>query len=202
MLATLVENYDQIDFILASASPRRSELLNNVGMKFRVIVSNVEEDEISFYNLTNGLINNARRKGEAVAKSNPNVLVISADTVVVVDKHIMGKPTDKAEARKMLEKLSGRSHEVKTAFGLIFKKSNKSYFEMVTTIVKFRSLNTKEITAYVDTGEPLDKAGAYAIQEHGALLIDTIDGCYFNVVGFPLSRFFIALQNFCKQIKM
>lgn len=202
MLATLVENYDHIDFILASSSSRRFELLKKVGMKFRVIVSQAEEDEISVDNLSKGLINNARKKGEAVAVSNTEALIISADTVVVLDEHIMGKPVDKFEAIQMLEKLSDRSHEVKTAFGLINKKYNKSYFEIVTTTVKFRSLKNEEISAYVDTDEPFDKAGAYAIQEQGALLIESIDGCYYNVVGFPLSRFFIALQDFCKQIKI
>jgi septum formation protein len=170
-------------------------------MKFRVIVSDVDEDEISYDNLTNGLIIKTRKKGESVAELNREALIISADTVVVLDKHIMGKPTDEDEARVMLEKLSGQSHQVKTAFGLIFKKYNKSYFEMVTTTVKFRSLNDEEITAYVNTGEPLDKAGGYAIQGRGAILIESIEGCYFNVVGFPLTNFYIALRDFCRQIK-
>lgn len=201
MLVSLINNYDHLNFILASASPRRSELLGNVGMRFKVVVSDVEEDELSISNIIEGLIGNAQKKGEAIAESNPDALIISADTVVIADEQIMGKPSDDEEARQMLEKLSGRTHDVMTAFGLIMKKFNKSYFESVTTRVKFRSLKAEEITAYVNSDEPLDKAGAYAIQGQGALLIDSIEGCYFNVVGFPLSRFFIALQDFCKQIK-
>lgn len=201
MLDSLIENYNEVDFILASASPRRSELLNNIGLNFKVIVSDVEEDEIMPDNLNNGLIENALRKGEVVAKLNPNALIISADTIVLLDHHIMGKPADEKDARKMLKKLSGRTHEVMTAFGLICKTYKKSYFETVTTKVKFRSLDYDEIAAYVETGEPMDKAGAYAIQGKGSILIESIEGCYFNVVGFPISRFFAVLKEFCEGIK-
>ena len=200
MLDFLIENYNELDFILASASPRRSELLNNIGLKFKVMVSHVEEDEIRPDNLNNGLINNARKKGEAVAESNKDAVVISADTIVVLDHHIMGKPVDENDACEMLKKLSGRTHEVMTAFGLICREHNKSYFETITTKVKFRSLNSNEISAYVETGEPMDKAGAYAIQGKGSILVDSIEGCYFNVVGFPISRFFVVLKDFCKGI--
>ncbi|MBN1407803.1 MAG: septum formation inhibitor Maf [Calditrichaceae bacterium] len=198
MLDFLIENYNELDFILASASPRRSELLNNIGLKFKVMVSHVEEDEIRPDNLNNGLINNARKKGEAVAESNKDAVVISADTIVVLDHHIMGKPVDENDACEMLKKLSGRTHEVMTAFGLICKEHNKSYFETIKTKVKFRSLNSDEISAYVEIGEPMDKAGAYAIQGKGSVLVDNIEGCYFNVVGFPISRFFVVLKDFCK----
>jgi septum formation protein len=201
MLDSLVENYHKLDFILASASPRRSELLNNIGLKFKVIVSHADEDELSPENLDSGLVKNARRKGETVAESDEDAVVISADTIVVLDHHVMGKPEDENDAREMLKKLSGRTHEVMTAFGLICKKHNKSYFETVTTRVKFRELHSDEILAYVKTGEPMDKAGAYAIQGKGSVLIDSIEGCYFNVVGFPVSRFFVVLKDFCKGIK-
>lgn len=201
MLDSLIENYNKLDFILASASPRRSELLNNIGMKFKVVLSNVEEDEISSNDITVRLIKNARIKGEAVAYSNPDSIIISADTIVVLDNHVMGKPLDEKSARQMLEKLSGRTHEVMTAFGLIYRKYDKSYFEIATTKVKFRPLNLDDITAYIKTGEPMDKAGAYAIQGMGSILIDSIAGCYFNVVGFPISKFFITLKDFCKEIK-
>ncbi|MEJ2542825.1 MAG: Maf family protein [Calditrichaceae bacterium] len=200
MLDSLIENYNKLDFILASASPRRSELLNNIGMKFKVIGSDVDEDEINPNNIMDGLINNARKKGETIAKSNPDSVVISADTIVVLDHHIMGKPEDEKDAMEMLKKLSGKTHEVMTAFGLICSMQNKSYFETVTTKVKFRSLTFFDISAYVSTGEPMDKAGAYAIQGKGSILIECIDGCYFNVVGFPISRFFIALQRFLKEL--
>lgn len=201
MLDSLIENYNELDFVLASASPRRSELLNNIGMKFKVIISDVEENEIKPDNLINGLVENARKKGEAVADSNPYAVVISADTIVVLDHHIMGKPANEKDAHEMLKKLSGRTHEVMTAFGLISKNHHKSIFESVTTKVKFRSLDSVEISAYVETGEPMDKAGAYAIQGKGSILVDNIEGCYFNVVGFPVSRFIVVLEDFCKGIK-
>lgn len=201
MLASLIENYNKLDFILASASPRRSDLLNNIGLKFRVKISGVKEDEIRSNDINVRLIENARLKGQAVADSNPDSIVISADTIVVINDQIMGKPTDANDARQMLEKLSGRTHQVMTAFGLICRRNDISYFEIATTKVKFRPLNLDDITAYIKTGEPMDKAGAYAIQGMGSVLIDSIEGCYFNVVGFPISKFFIALKEFCKGIK-
>jgi len=201
MLASLIENYSELDFILASASPRRFELLNNIGLSFKVIISDVEEDEITPDNILDGLIRNARKKGEAVANLRPYSLIISADTIVVLDRHIMGKPVDDRDAQRMLKKLSGRTHQVITAFGLISRKHDKSYFETEITKVKFRPLNPDEITAYVMTGEPMDKAGAYAIQGKGSILIDSIDGCYFNVVGFPVSKFFTVLKKFCREIE-
>ncbi len=201
MLDSLIENYSKLDFILASASPRRSELLNKIGLKFRVIISGVEEDEIESNDINVRLIENARLKGEAIADSNPDSIVISADTIVVINNHVMGKPMDTNDARDMLEKLSGRTHEVMTAFGLICRRYDISYFEITTTKVNFRPLNLDDITAYIKTGEPMDKAGAYAIQGMGSILVNSIEGCYFNVVGFPISKFVVALKEFCKGIE-
>ena len=201
MLASLVKNYDKLNFILASASPRRSDLLRNIGMQFKVVISDVTEDEIVNGDIDNTLINNARKKGNTVAARNPDSIVISADTVVILDDHIMGKPNNSTEAFQMLQKLNGRIHVVKTAFGLILNRYHKMYFDTVTTRVKFRQLDNQEIEAYVQSGEPSDKAGAYGIQGKGSLLIDSIDGCYFNIVGFPISKFFVALKKFCEDIQ-
>ena len=197
MLASLVKNYDKLNFILASASPRRSDLLRNIGMQFKVVISDVTEDEIVNGDIDNTLINNARKKGNPVATRNPD----SADTVVILDDHIMGKPNNSTEAFQMLQKLNGRIHVVKTAFGLILNRYHKMYFDTVATRVKFRQLDNQEIEAYVQSGEPSDKAGAYGIQGKGSLLIDSIDGCYFNIVGFPISKFFVALKKFCEDIQ-
>ena len=201
MLASLVKNYDKLNFILASASPRRSDLLRNIGMQFKVVISDVTEDEIVNGDIDNTLINNARKKGNTVATRNPDSIVISADTVVILDDHIMGKPNNSTEAFQMLQKLNGRIHVVKTAFGLILNRYHKMYFDTVATRVKFRQLDNQEIEAYVQSGEPSDKAGAYGIQGKGSLLIDSIDGCYFNIVGFPISKFFVALKKFCEDIQ-
>lgn len=200
-MASLVKNYDKLNFILASASPRRSDLLRNIGMQFKVVISDVTEDEIVNGDIDNTLINNARKKGNTVAARNPDSIVISADTVVILDDHIMGKPNNSTEAFQMLQKLNGRIHVVKTAFGLILNRYHKMYFDTVATRVKFRQLDNQEIEAYVQSGEPSDKAGAYGIQGKGSLLIDSIDGCYFNIVGFPISKFFVALKKFCEDIQ-
>ena len=201
MLDSLIKDYNQRKFILASASPRRAELLKNIGMSFDVVISAVDEDILSAGDIAKGLENNARKKGLAVAKLYPDAIVISADTVVVLDEHVMGKPENREEASAMLQRLNGRIHSVMTAFGLIFYREQKSFFEIVTTRVKFRKLEMEEINAYIQSGEPYDKAGAYAIQGVGSLLIDTIEGCYFNVVGFPISKFFTALHKFCGELK-
>jgi len=199
MLLSLAENFGNTDFILASASPRRSELLSQIGLKFKIIASKFKEEKISADDKEKGLIHNALNKGMHVADIYPDALVISADTIVVMENRIMGKPKSREEAQDMLTELSGKTHLVMTAFSLIISRMNKTYSECVSTRVHFRSLNAEEITTYINTGEPFDKAGAYAIQGMGALLIDSIDGCYFNVVGFPLSRFYIALRSFSKQ---
>jgi len=196
MLFSLIENLEKVDIILASASPRRFELLKTMGLEFKVIVSKVHEDSIDPNNLIDGVTANARRKGLDVATQHPYDLVICADTVVVTDSVILGKPRDENEAFRMLQELSGKTHRVITAFGLIFQKYEKSLFDQEITEVTFRTLHEDEIWAYINTGEPMDKAGAYAIQGQGAVLIEKIQGCYFNVVGFPLTKFYLRINDF------
>lgn len=199
MLFSLIDNLETIDVILASASPRRYELLNSIGLQFKVLKSDIDElftEELSPQEITEL---NANRKGDDIAEKHPNSLVISADTIVVSKDIIMGKPRDEKDAYRMLRQLSGRTHQVYTAFILNLLAENKKYIETVVTNVRFRNLKEEEIWSYINTGEIVDKAGAYAIQGQGALLIDKIDGCFFNVVGFPLSRFFVALDRFFKE---
>jgi septum formation protein len=174
------------DLILASASPRRAELLKQAGIPFRRVVSGVDEDlqdpadpEVHVRELS-------RLKAEDVAKGLSSGIVLGADTVVVLDKHILGKPVDEKEAAEMLAMLSGRTHQVYTGLTLIDAARDASVSHIEITEVTFRELSEEEIAAYVATGEPMDKAGAYGIQGKGALLVSGIKGCYFNVVGLPL----------------
>ena len=171
--------------VLASASPRRQELLRQIGCGFRVVVSDAEElsgDGISPERLA---VENARRKAEDVAaKEGGNAPVLGADTVVAVDETILGKPKDETDAVRMLRLLSGRQHFVYTGIALAYR--GEVYEDVVRTEVWVDELSEKEIEAYIATGEPMDKAGAYAVQGIAAKFIPRIDGSFSNVVGLPL----------------
>ena len=171
--------------VLASASPRRQELLRQIGCGFRVVVSDAEElsgDGISPEQLA---VENARRKAEDVAaKEGGNAPVLGADTVVAVDETILGKPKDETDAVRMLRLLSGRQHFVYTGIALAYR--GEVYGDVVRTEVWVDELSEKEIEAYIATGEPMDKAGAYAVQGIAAKFIPRIDGSFSNVVGLPL----------------
>lgn len=196
MLLSLIKNLDRLDIILASASPRRFEILKNAGLTFQVIASRADEDNSLQLPPEELALYHAELKGGDIAAAHPQALVISADTVVVCANEIMGKPRDEEDAFRMLSALSGRTHRVITGFGVRFDKYNKAQYDTVCTEVTFRALSEEEIRTYIDTAEPFDKAGAYAVQGQGSLLIEKINGCFFNVVGFPLSRFYTLLDNF------
>jgi septum formation protein len=184
--------------ILASASPRRAELLRQLNLDFEVIVSNAPE-EIPAGPVNPGqLVMNlaARKVREAAANTGPDALLIGADTVVVLDDRILGKPADSAAAMRMLADLSGKRHRVFTGLALYQPLTDRLIRDYVMTEVSLRELSRAEITAYVRTGEPLDKAGAYGIQGLGAALVEGINGCYFNVVGLPLSKLVTMLKAF------
>ncbi len=173
-------------FILASASPRRRRLLQSLGLEFEVIVSGVEEDQ-GGTGSPPGLVRGwARAKALAVAAIHPERWVLAADTIVVVAGTILGKPVDSREARHMLAQLSDREHQVITAISLRHQQSRYEEAEVVTTQVRFKKLSAAEIEAYVASGEPLDKAGAYGVQGLGGCLVRSIRGSYTNVVGLPL----------------
>lgn len=175
-----------MNIILASASPRRLELMRLIAEAFKVLPSDVEEivpDEISALNAAEYL---ARLKAESVAEDNRNSLVIGCDTAVIVDDEVLGKPKDADDAFAMLHKLSGREHSVVTGCALCLNGKTVSFSE--ETRVLFYELSDKEILDYIATNEPNDKAGAYGIQGRGALLVKSITGDYFNVVGLPVSR--------------
>lgn len=179
-------------FVLASASPRRLALLAQIGIEADVCPSSFVEIEGLSNSAYEVVQTNALGKGREVLQTlQKSDVVIAADTIVVLDEKILGKPKDAAEAKAMLRILSGRKHKVMT--GVAVFHDNKELVDIVTTGVSFRQLTEAEIEAYVATGEPLDKAGAYGIQGYGALLVDTIDGCYNNVVGLPLTRLYQML---------
>lgn len=174
--------------ILASASPRRKEILENFGFSFKTIVKNIDETSDKT-RAEEKILEIAEKKAKAVAIDFPDENVIGADTVVVVDGKILGKPKDEKEAFSMLKSLSGRSHEVITAFSFININKNISYSDYEITKVYFKNLTDDEINWYINTKEPMDKAGAYGIQGKGAFFVEKIEGDFFSVMGFPLGKF-------------
>ena len=175
-------------FILASASPRRAELLRQVRVEFQVIPSDAPEiidDHLSPWELCQL---NAHRKARAVAKKHPDALVLGADTLVFLDGEVMGKPRDLADARRMLGRLQDRTHQVVTGFSLIHLREHRERTFAVSTDVTFRPLTARQIADYVSKTNPLDKAGAYAIQEQGELIVSEISGSFSNVVGLPVEQ--------------
>ncbi len=181
--------------ILASASPRRSELLAQAGFSFRIHPAHIPEDPLPDEDPIAYVTRLAREKAQAVYKQlgDPGVAVLGADTTVTLDNHILGKPEDAADAARMLRLLSGRTHRVITGVAVTTSKGIEVAAEV--TGVRFLTLSDEEISAYVATGEPMDKAGAYAIQGRAAKWIPRIEGCYFNVVGLPLALVSSMLES-------
>jgi septum formation protein len=181
--------------ILASASPRRAELLQLLKLDFRVVPSAATEildEQLSPFEVCQL---NARRKARMVAKKNPDSLVLGADTLVFLDGEIMGKPASRADAERMLTRLQGRTHQVVTGISLIHLRAHRERIFAVGTEVMFHPLDAGQIRDYLAKVNPLDKAGAYAIQEHGDLIISEISGSYSNVVGLPVERLKGEIQS-------
>ena len=178
-----------IPVILASASPRRKELLEKLGLRFSVIPAHIDETMLKDEDPINYASRMSLEKGEAIAKKYPERIVISSDTVVVHKEHILGKPSDPKDARRMLKMLSGKTHQVITAFTILQNNRDIERTEHEISDVTFRDLNDSEIDNYIATGSPLDKAGAYGIQDLHANLVKSINGCFYNVIGFPVARF-------------
>lgn len=174
--------------ILASSSPRRAALLRAVGCPFEVVDPKFQEEEYGLWDAGELLIRRAVQKARSVREEYPANPILAADTVVLLGDRVFGKPRSKNDAVEMLQALSGRTHEVVTA--LCYMPAGEQTCKTATsrTSVAFRSLTPEEISAYIITGEPLDKAGAYGIQGIGGLWVRKIQGCYFNVVGLPLSQ--------------
>jgi septum formation protein len=172
--------------VLASASPRRRELLNLIGIPHDVRPANVDETMRPREAPRRHAERLAREKASAIAVRDPNLITIGADTVVVINRKVLGKPADAEDAARMLGMLSGREHTVITAVAVSRGRELRSAIEEVR--VKVRRLSDEEIEAYIATGEPMDKAGAYGIQGFGATIVERIKGDYFSVMGLPLVR--------------
>ena len=182
--------------ILASASPRRRELLQQIGAVFTIECSNAPEIIDTSLPPEEMVQQLALQKASAVAAHRADGLVLGADTIVVNEGALLGKPASTDEAAAMLRSLSGKWHQVMTAVALVDASGQREpWVSVEKTGVKFRSLNERDIAAYVATGESMDKAGAYGIQGYGALLVERIEGCYFNVVGLPLQLVATGLRN-------
>lgn len=174
-------------FVLASKSPRRKELLKNIGIKAEIIPANVDESSLSTLPPDKMVTQLALLKASDVARSfGGNTYVIAADTIVVLDGKVFGKPHDIEDAKRMLRALSSNTHSVYTGYCVIRCKDGTAVAKYEKTEVTFRALSEHEIDAYVKTREPMDKAGAYGIQEKGSIFIEKISGDYFNVVGLPV----------------
>lgn len=176
------------NLILASASPRRQQLLTQLGLPFVVVPADIDEryrpEECSEAYVKRMAYTKARH----LAQHHPAAFVLGADTIVTIDGHILGKPQDAGEARAMLQQLSGRRHDVLTGLALLRHQQAFVRIDSVQTSVRFRPLTDADIDAYIATGEPFDKAGGYAIQGEGSRFVEGYDGCYTNVVGLPIRR--------------
>lgn len=181
--------------VLASGSPRRRELLSRLGLRFEVDVPRLEEnpwipgeDPDAYARRISGA------KAAEVAERRPDALIVAGDTIVVLDGVVLGKPGGERSARAMLARLSGREHAVHTALTVLAPGGIRAAGTEITR-VRFRTLGAEEVDAYVATGEPLDKAGAYGIQAYGATLVEAVSGCYFNVMGLPVVRLLALLEE-------
>lgn len=185
--------------ILASQSPRRRILLRQIGLTFTVRPSDVPENVLDHEAPAHNAKRIALSKAVEIAKLVKDGIVIGADTIVVLGDRILGKPRTPVEATKMLKSLSGRMHTVYTAFALVDARTQRKIVQVEKTKVWFRKLSSQEIADYVASGSPMDKAGAYGIQDdYGAVFVKRVEGCFYNVVGFPLTKFYMALQDFVR----
>ena len=184
--------------ILASQSPRRHELLSVLGMPFSVIPPSIEETPVPNESAKEFVIRMAREKGMEVASRITQSVILSADTIVVVDEEILGKPSDAADARRMLRKLSGRAHSVYTAICVIDQVAERTQEGLDSTKVWFREISEDEISDYLQRENVLDKAGAYGIQGYAGIYIPRIEGNYHNVMGLPL---FMVHEFLCRTLR-
>jgi septum formation protein len=179
--------------VLASASPRRAELLRQMGLDFRILPAHVPEVQPEHLSPAEVCLINAYRKARSVAKRRPDALVLGADTLVCLGTRIFGKPANLVHAEQMLLELQGREHLVITGVCLAHLRAHRQQLFAEATQVRFHALTPAQARVYLARVNPLDKAGAYAIQEHGELIVERIDGSYSNVVGLPVERLLAAL---------
>lgn len=184
------------NIILASASPRRRALLEQIGLQFKIDTHRQEDPEVAVQEPEDIVKEISLKKAKSVAKYYPDAIIIAADTIGVIGNRIIGKPHSEKEAREILSLLSGKAHTVITGFTVMDTLTGKTISRSVETTVYFKRITAPEIEAYVQTGEPLDKAGAYAIQGLGAVLVEKIEGDYCNVMGLPLCALSEVLKEF------
>lgn len=176
-------------------------LLRQLGLRFKVHPSRIPEDFDARKSPEENARHLAMSKASEISRRYSSAIVISADTIVVLGRHILGKPTSESDARRMLRLLSGREHTVITAFAIVDCRSGKRVTGTERTRVKFRRISTEEIRSYVASGSPMDKAGAYGIQDDfGAVFVEKVNGCFYNVVGFPLMKFHLTFRKFLRQL--
>lgn len=185
-----------MNIILASASPRRKNILDLFNIDYSIEISDSEEVVLNQFSPCVNAMHIAYLKASNIAKNNPKSTVLAADTLVSIESKIFGKAKDSNDAYQMIQALSGKKHEVITGFCIINKEKNIVYVDYVKTYVYFRNLSNDIINKYIETNEYMDKAGAYAIQGKASILVDKIDGDYFNVVGFPISEINSVLSQY------
>jgi len=181
--------------ILASASPRREELLSLAGISFQVMPSEVSEEMVEDESPERHVLRLSEAKAASVAGLYPDAWVLGADTVVIIAGEVLGKPTRREEARVMMHKLSGRTHQVITGFALLKATTKAGVRKAVTSAVTFREMTAEEVEWYIETEEPYDKAGGYAVQGRAALFIREISGSHTNVIGLPICEVVEALRE-------
>lgn len=185
--------------VLASASPRRAEILRNAGLPFEILPGSIDETPLPAEPAHKYVLRLAREKSSAAARTlgetSEQALIVAADTTVAIGKEILGKPTSPEDARRMLRLLAGHTHEVLTGLSVTTTPGAAEISRVETTRVTFLPLTDEDISYYISTGEPFDKAGAYGIQGIGGRYVERIEGCYFNVMGLPLSWLWRALRE-------
>ena len=187
-------------FILASASPRRREAIQSIGLNFKIIPAHINEDYLAGESPSQHVRRLSCNKAMAVSEKHRHAWVLGADTIVVIDGIILGKPENKTQAKKMLNRLSGREHKVFTGFTIIHIGLKIYRTKVVQSIVRFKTISPDEMNWYINCNEPYDKAGGYAIQGKGSYFIRSIRGSYTNVIGLPLCEVVETLKEF-KAIK-
>ena len=180
-------------FILASKSPRRQELLQRLGLEFDIVTADIDETMDKSLSVADAVCKVCEKKAAAVGQTHPGRLILAADTVVVADDAVLGKPHSEQQAHEMLRMLSDREHQVITGCCLWLDGALETFYE--TTSIRFKALSDAEIDAYIATGSPMDKAGSYGIQDHAAVFATGIIGDYYNVMGLPVCRVAQALRR-------
>lgn len=193
----IIEKINSFSVTLASQSPRRKQLLTMLGINFSIQIPNVDEDDHAFQNNPSEMVRHLSEiKARAVLSLQPNTMIIAADTTVTIDGRILNKPLSASAAFSMLNTLSNRTHKVFTGYTVFIPDRSLIISETVQTDVTFHSLSDDEIRSYIDTGSPMDKAGSYGIQDDfGSVFIKSINGDYYNVVGFPVQHFYQTMKK-------